>query len=134
MTDVQEISTYVQKYTKEGFTDEEIRAGLVRSKVPSSLIDEGFAFSQKKYRSLLRVFLFLGVGLFLFLLILLVFLWQDSFSSLECGEKKDCPQGSFCSQGECVEQIGLLNCQIDVDCDVGYSCYTCIEDVDVSSE
>jgi len=128
--EVQEIIAYIHKYRKEGFRDEEIRTALIKSKVSSSLIDEGFTLSKNTHRSLTWAFLCIGLGILLLLILLFFFLnGSSSSSSSDCSEEQDCPQGAFCSQGTCVEQIGMLNCQIEENCDNGYSCYKCIEEI-----
>ncbi len=123
---LQEIVVYIQKYRQEGFTDEEIRAALVKSGVTSSLIEQAFTSGKKNTVSLRWAFLFMGLGLVLLILFLLFFFSQGSFG---CNEEQDCPQGSFCSQGTCIEQIGMFNCQIEENCDRGYSCYKCVEEI-----
>ena len=126
-TKLEEVSKYIEKYRKDRFTDDEIRAGLVKSKVSFELIEKAFSSQGSSRR--LSVLLSLGIGIFLLLVVFFLYLLFGSFSSSECSEEQDCPQGSFCSEGTCIEEIGILNCQVEENCERGYSCYKCVEQI-----
>ena len=42
-----------------------------------------------------------------------------------CDTDNDCGSG-VCLNGKCAVNVGMVNCQYDINCEEGYDCYKCL--------
>ena len=123
------VVAYIDVYKAQGYSDEEIRSGLLKSGVPLQIIQKAFTLPGKKetfFISRKWVF-FLIAALLVFLFLVLLVLLNYAPRSGECSSDDACPSGYSCAQGRCVSHEAFLNCQVVEDCGNGYACYKCLE-------
>lgn len=123
------IVAYIDVYKAQGYSDEEVRAALLKSGVPLQVIQKAFELPGKKTTYFIsRKWVFLLVAaLLIFLFIVLLVLLNYAPRSGECDNDDACPSGYSCAQGRCVSHEAFLNCQVIDDCGDGYACYKCLE-------
>jgi len=116
-------NNYVSSYLKQGYSEDEIRDALKKSKVSREVINKAFK-NQEKMMSRLRWSVLLSIIFFVIIIFLALFILLNLQG---CSNDSDCPSGYMCYDGNCAKSEGLVNCEV-ISCDPGYDCYKCLKE------
>ena len=119
-----DISDYVEKYKSLGYSEEQIKSSLIKSNIPLDLVESYFVKKEVVSKKI-GVILFFGIVIFVLIVLLILF---SFISSGDCSDDGVCSKGYVCSDNQCVQKMGVLNCQVDVSCEEGYDCYKCLKE------
>ncbi|MBS3162306.1 hypothetical protein J4467_00085 [Candidatus Woesearchaeota archaeon] len=106
------IKKFILESRKKGYNDDEIKKSLLSAGFNSELIED--ELNKKSYWWLVLIVLIIVFGI-------VAIIYLDN----SCNIDSDCGSG-VCVSGKCAVNVGMVNCQQEVNCEEGFDCFKCL--------